>query len=162
MILNNLFSVLVVFLLLGCSQSIKHVGDKIEITPEYIVNDNWTKVSTSIKISKMRLKTDSVLNIYNLNQADALSKLEEDSSFVYYANVAIDIMSDNGKKVFFNQDNGFYWSGEESNVTTRVVGKLEMRCWYKFSYLVTFPYQIYIYVDSTNAIHRFDVNLSNY
>ena len=136
---------------------------RIEITPDYIINENWNEQAKAIKISRMKLKKDSILNLHNLNQINIVGKLEEDSSFIWYANV--EMKPDNSfkeKKIYFNKDNGFDWGSEDPGIKTRTIGNLEKGNWYKFSRLVTFPYDVYVFVDSQNNIHQQDVNLANY
>ena len=144
-------------LLISCTDK------KIEITSEYIINENWDEQANAIKINKMRLKRDSVIDLAHLNQVDIVNRLREDSSFLYYANVKIK-QGDTykNKKIYFNQDNGFTWLDDVSGIRTRNLGNLQKGNWYKFSHLVTYPYYIYVYIDSINNVHRFDVNLANY
>jgi hypothetical protein len=168
--MNNLKGfviITVVIISYSCNNNIDEKNSKddkkIEITSEYIINDNWNKIAKAIKVNKMKVKKDSVLIVdNNISQADLLNKLETDSSFIYYANVLTNKQSFKDVKIYFNRDNGFYWSGENSNDTTRIIGSLEKGNWYKFSHLVTYPYYVYVYLDSSNKVHRFDVNLANY
>jgi hypothetical protein len=110
----------------------------------------------------MKPKKDSALNLSSLSQADILTKLEDDSSFIYYANVLTNERSFKGVKIYFNKDNGFYWSGENAGDTAKRIGNLQKDTWYKFSYLKTYPYYVYVYIDSSNYAHRYNVNLANY
>lgn len=143
-------------LVFSCNQK------RIEITNEYIINDNWNSIAKSIKLEKMRLKKDSSLNLLTITQAEILDKLEVDSSFVYYANVFTEQSSFKGVKIYFNRDNEFNWSSENSEDTTKIIGNLEKENWYKFSYLVTYPLHIYVYIDGKDKAHQFSVNLANY
>jgi len=141
---------------------------KIEITVEYIINENWDKQANAIEISRQTVKKDSTINPFShLSQGEILKKLEVDSSFVYRTNAKInDRDTYRNWKIYFNRDNGFYWQkgffGKEVEDTVKVIGNLKKNSWYKFSYLVTNPYYVYVYVDSSNMVHRFDVNLANY
>ena len=155
--MKTLVYIFVVCLITGC-------GNKtIEITSDYIINENWDKQANAIKIQRMRLKKDSVIDLNNVNQVDIVNRLEEDSTFIYYANAKITPSSTyRDKKFYFNKDNGFYWWTERGNSKIRILGNLQKGNWYKFSHLVTYLYYIYVYVDSSNKIHRQDVNLSNY
>jgi hypothetical protein len=136
---------------------------RIEITSQYIINANWNEQANAIKLNQMKLKKDSVIDLSHLNQVDIVNRLEEDSSFRFYANVKIKQgESYRNKKIFFNKYNGFTWLNDVSGVDTPTLGDLQKGKWYKFSNLVTYPYFIYIYVDSLNNVHRFDVNLANY
>lgn len=156
------FAILFALIFASCSEK------KIEITPEYIINENWSKKNdegggNSIKINKMMVKRDSIINPFlDHNNADILNKLEEDSLFRWFANVKIEGKSYKGKKIYFNQDNGFTWLDDVERKRSRIFGNLERGNWYKFSQLISYPYYIYIYVDSLNKVHRFDVNLANY
>lgn len=152
------FCFFLVLMLVGCSD------EKIDITYDYIINPNWDEQANSIKINKMKVKNDSTINPFSdLTQEEILNKLEEDSLFRWFANAKLK-QGDTyeNKKVYFNRDNGFTWLDDISGTRTRVFGNLEKANWYKFSHLVTYPYYIYIYVDSINNLHRFDVNLGNY
>lgn len=144
-------------LLPGCKNKM------ILITHEYIVNENWTESVNAIEISKMRLKKDSAINIGNLNQVDVVKSLEVDSSFIYSANVNINLDEEViGRKVYFGKDNGFFWWTHGGNMKTAILGNLEKNQWYKFSHLLTHPYDVYIFVDSSYVVHRQDVIRSNY
>lgn len=159
---KNIFVALFAITLAGCSKK------KIEITSEYIINEYWDRHSNAIEISRQKLKKDSVINPFlELSQVDILRKLEVDSSFVYRANAKINHEGNyKARKVYFNRDNGFYWQkgffGKEVEDTVKVIGNLKKGSWYKFAYLVTYPYYVYVYVDSLNKMHQFDVNLANY
>lgn len=150
----------------GCSHK------KIEITSDYIINENWNRqnekaLANSITINKMKVKLDSIINpITELDQSE-LNKLEDDSSFIHYANIKIkEDDSYPNKKIYFNRDNGFSWLTESSNNTSirsNTIGTLQKNNWYKFANLGTLSIRhIYVYVDSTNRIHRFDLYHSNY
>jgi hypothetical protein len=159
-------SILWICILGGCSD------EKIEITNEYIINENWSKKNeeawaNSITINKMKVRKDSTINAFSdLSQAEILDKLEEDSSFMYYANVKIQQgESYKNKKIFFNRYNGFYWGSKRFNNddTTKTIGNLRQDSWYKFSDLGLISHSyIYVYIDSANKSHRFVVNLANY
>ena len=140
---------------------------KIEITTEYIINENWGKqMSRPIMVEKMRVKRDSIINPFlDLSQGEILSKLEEDSSFRWFANVNIGKNTEEiyrTKKIYFAKDNGFTWRDDVASRYTTIFGNLEIKTWYKFSGLVGYPYFVYVYVDSTNQVHRFDANMANY
>src|SRR5688572_1370091 len=76
-------------LLTACSSK------KIEITNEYIINENWSRQNeqagaNSIAINKMKVKPDSSFNpLSDLSQYEVLNKLDDDSSFTYYTNVRL-------------------------------------------------------------------------
>jgi hypothetical protein len=148
-------------ILVGCYDK------RVEITPEYIINENWNKRgeeigANSIEIKRMSLKKDSTLSPFaSLTQLDILNKLEVDSSFIYTANVKIkQHESYKNKKIFFNRDNGFYWWTNKGESKIRVLGKLEKNTWYEITRLNYYFYVVY--VDSTDKLHRFVVNLANY
>lgn len=148
------------FLVVGCLGSL---NEEIVVTPEYIINKNWDEQANAIQVQKMRLKKDSLLDVNRLSQSDVLSKLEEDSSFLYVANVTkIKEGSSKNSPVYFDKDNGFYWWSDKGESKKKTIGNLAKGNWYKFSNLVTYPYYVYVYVDSTNKVHRQDVNLANY
>lgn len=161
----NLLIIFFILMLAACSNK------KIEITSKYIINENWSKQNeaawaNSITINKMKIKKDSVINPFlDLSQQEILGKLEEDTSFMHFANVKIKQGEGyENKKIYFNRDNGFYWGSKSrfNNDSTKTIGNLQQSTWYKFSHLVTYPHYVYIYVDSINNIHRFDINLANY
>ena len=146
---------------------------KIEITPAYIINENWSKKNekasaNSITINKMKIKKDSAINPFlELSQSEILTKLEEDSSFMHYANVKIEQgESYKNRKIYFSRYNGFNWGSKSrlnSNDTVKTIGDLQQRTWYKFSDLGLISHShIYVYIDSVNKPHRFVVNLANY
>ncbi len=111
----------------------------------------------------MKIRKDSTINPFSeLAQEEILNKLEEDSLFRWFANAKIKQEdSYKTKKIYFNRDNGFAWFDDIRGTHTRIFGKLEKENWYKFSHLL--PIRIMsIYVDSTNNVHRFDVNLASY
>ena len=148
-------------ILVSCSDK------KIEITSEYIVNENWNKRSeeigaNSIEIKRMTVKKDSSINPFSdLNQEELLNKLEIDSSFIYSANVKIK-PSENYKshRIFFNRDNDFYWWTNHGESKTKILGKLKVNTWYEISRLDY--YYFVVYVDSADRVHRFVVNMANY
>lgn len=154
-------STLLVGLLTGCSHK------KIEITREYIINEHWNKRNdvaggNSMKIEKMKVKKDSIFYPNQKLDEAIIEKLEVDSTFRWFTNVKIQQESYENRRVYFNKDNGFTWLDDVSNKRTRVFGNLEKGNWYKFSDLVSYPYYVYVYIDSLNHAHQFDKNLANY
>jgi hypothetical protein len=146
---------------------------KVEITKEYIINENWSRKNekawaNSITITQMKVNPDSTINPFtDLHQPGILNKLEEDTSFTRYANIRLkEGESYSNKKIFFNRDNGFYWgtrSRFDNSEEVKTIGNLQNGNWYRFSDLGTLGIQsIYIYIDSTGSAHRFDVWHSNY
>lgn len=136
---------------------------KIEITAEYIVNENWNELANSIKIDKMILKKDSVIDLFKLNQLEVINKLQEDSSFSYVANVKFKTNEEKkSKMIYFNHENDFFWLKRDLETKIKVLGSLEKRTWFKFSRLLTHNYDIYIYIDSLNNVFRQDVVFSNF
>jgi hypothetical protein len=150
----------VVFSFTACFGSL---NKRIEITSEYIINENWDEQANAIQIKKMRVKDGRTLDLNLLSQENVLERLEEDSSFTYVANVRIGKgESYKDQRVYFNKDNGFYWWTDNGEAKTKTIGNLQKGCWYKFSHLVTYPYYVYVFADSANKIFRQDVNLANY
>jgi hypothetical protein len=148
-------------------------GKKVEITNQYIINENWSRQNerawaNSITINRMKVRQDSAINPFSdLSQSEILSKLEEDTAFMYFTNIRLKTgESYDNKKIFFDQDNGFYWGSKSrfnSSDTVKKIGNLQKNNWYKFSDLGTIEVQyIFVYVDSTNNVHRFDVWHANY
>jgi hypothetical protein len=152
------------FMLTGCWNA------QVEITNEYIINGNWTKKNeqawaNSITIDKMKVKKDSTIDPFSdLSQVQIISKLEEDSSFMHYANIKIKPEERyKNKKIYFNKYNGFSWGSESrhSGFKTNTIGVLQAGNWYRFSDL-GWAGEIYIYIDSANKTHRFNVNTGAY
>ena len=162
------FYFIMVSMLVGCTDK------KIEITSEYIINENWTKKKekdwgNKIEIYKLKVKKDSIINPFlELSQVAVLPKLEVDSTFYRHAVIRIDAGKDyRTQPIYFNKPNNFYWNTQEwpNNVdSVETIGNLKKDNWYRFSELglLAHPYFIYVYVDSTNRVHRFDINLANY
>lgn len=139
------------------------LNKKIEITSDYITNANWNEQANAIKINKLRLKKDSTINpVSDLNQVELLEKLEDDTSFLFVANVKYNGEKYSTRKVYFNKNNGFFWWSDKGEAKTEAIGNLQKDNWYKFSDLVTYPYYVYVYVDTLGKAHCFDVNLANY
>lgn len=138
--------------------------ERIEITSEYIINENWNEHANAIEISRLKEKKDSTINPFaDLSQVEILDKLEDDSSFIFFTNVKYNGEKYSTRKVYFNKDNGFPWLADKyGNVKVKTIGNLQSNNWYKFSHLVTHPYFVYVYIDSVSKIHWFDVNLANY
>jgi hypothetical protein len=154
---NFIFLLIAVLTVAGCS------NEKIEIKADYITNANWNEQANAIKINKLRLKTDSTINPYSdLNQIELLEKLEDDTSFLFVGNVKYNGEKYTTRKVYFNKKNEFFWWSDRGETKTETIGNLQKDNWYKFSNLVTYPYFVYVFIDSTNTVHRFDVNLANY
>jgi hypothetical protein len=147
------------------------------ITKDYISNKHWgDERNNAILIEKMKLKKDSLLNIFDPNFKKEIpnhwnitNKLEVDSTF-RYSYAGLDSKGDRVKlkgKVFFNKDNGFYWNFGNTYYAHKktdksTIGSLENNTWYKFSDLKTTAYYVYIFVDDKGKVHRFNVNMSNY
>jgi hypothetical protein len=91
-----------------------------------------------------------------------LDKLEDDTSFLFVANVKYNGESYSTRKVYFDKDNGFNWWSNRGESKFNTIGNLQKGNWYKLSDLVTYPFYIYVYIDSADNVHRFNVNLSNY
>jgi hypothetical protein len=158
--------ILSMFLITDCTNR------KVEITNDYIINEYWTKENeqasaNSIVIDKMKPRKDSVVDPFSpLTQAEILSKLEEDSSFMRYANVKIKGQGYRDRKIYFDRDNGFCWGSQSfynSNDCAKMIGILKPRRWYRFSDLglIIYPF-IYVYIDSENKAHRFNITAANY
>ena len=162
--MKTLIYLILLLLIMSCS-----LDPKIEITKDYISNKDWDEYNNSIHVEKMKVNKDSILNIFDANFKEDIpnhwnitNKLEVDSTF-YFGYSGLNIKEDKVKlqdKVFFNKDNGFTWYSADGN--TNIVGSLENNTWYKFSDLKTIPYYIYIFVDNTGKVHRFNVDMSNY
>jgi len=97
------WAILWVCIIPGCANK------KIEITHEYIINENWSKKNdvaggNAIKIDKMKVKKDSIINLFtDLYDEEILNKLEEDSLFRWFANINIEGQSYKNRKIYFNK-----------------------------------------------------------
>ena len=160
--------------LTGCSP---FKGDKIVITKEYIINDNWVNSHNGITVERMKIKPDSSLNILapnfdsgGTNNWNVINKLELDSSFVYSYNVgstydsSLSLSKSPDKKLYFNKPNKSLWvKGLFSGDTIKTLGSLQNDTWYRFSKLTPITkFYVFIYVDDSGKVHRFDQDLSNY
>jgi hypothetical protein len=140
-----------------CTQS------NVQITTEFILNNHWSKgkngkEANSIEIIKMRVKKDSALDAFaKPDQTELLKKLEYDSNFHYYARVfSKPGESYETKKIYFNRDNGFYWTTSDYSQKVKTIGDLQTNSWYEISGL-TYYYYI-VYVDSVNKVHPYTIN----
>lgn len=150
-------TILCMFLVTGCAKK------KIEITTEYIVNPNWNEYEHEFIITRVKLMEDSIISdLSNLSQHEILSKFEEDSSFEFTGYVKPNGESYAERKVYFNRDNGFLWRTSIDGPEHAVIGNLQKGEWYKLSGLLNYAYFIYVFIDSTNKLHRFGVNEANY
>lgn len=139
------------------------LNKEIEITNQYIKNANWDRVANAIKINKLQVKNGFIFDLTNeIAQADLLENLQDDTTFFFVGNVKDNGIKYADRKVFFDKDNSFYWWTSGGEKKTEIIGNLEKETWYKFSDLVTYPLFIYVYVDSLNEAHLFEVNLANY
>lgn len=160
-----------VLLFHSCSQE-----PKIVITKDYISNKYWDEYNNAILVEKMKIKKGSVLDVFSpdfdkeiRSNWDLNDKLEVDRTFMYsYTGLGgkSDLKKLDGK-IYFNKTNGFYWNFGNTHfghkkTNKNIIGSLENDTWYKFSDLRTIAYYVYVYVDSTGKVHRFNVNMSNY
>lgn len=144
------------------------LNKKIEITPEYIINPNWSKQSekagaNTIEIKRMKVKADSTIKpLAELSQDEILNKLEPDSSFAFFANVKIKPEeSYNSKKIYFTRENDFYWLKDKyGTVKTKIIGRLSANTWYTISKIEYFSYVLFI--DSSDKVHCYIINQANY
>ncbi len=158
--MRNLIILICVLFFTGCLSS----GQQIEITPEYIINGNWDEHANALEVSRLKVKKDSAINPFSsLSQVEILDKLDVDSSFIFFTNIKYNGEKYSTRKVYFNKDNGFPWLADKyGNTKVKTIGNLQSDNWYKFSHLLTHPYFVYVYIDSVNKVHWFDVNLANY
>ncbi|WP_417859526.1 hypothetical protein [Xanthomarina gelatinilytica] len=137
--------------------------NRIEITNEFIINDNWDEYNHAIRINKMtvldnRLDVFSKGFIKNSHYWDFENSLENDKTFncSYWGKEPF--IKD---KVYFDKNNG--WSWNVNGIEKPTIGKLENGTWYKFSnLLMNTKYYKYVYVDSIGKTHVFSVNKANY
>lgn len=121
----------------------------------------------------MRVKQDSLLDIFqpgfnpNIpNHWNVTEKLETDSSFVY-SYTAENVHSLIGDTIYFGKPNEGNWYNRNLRITglgkkVETVGNLKNSTWYKFSNLWDRRFYVYVYVDSTGKVYRFDQDLSDY
>ena len=159
-------AIIVWCLLTGC-----HRSGKTEITNTYMTTDYWDRRgaetgSNSFEIIRMKVKKDSILDPFAaISQGEILDKTEEDPSFLFYSNIRLpEGESYKGRKIYFDKFNGFYWNAghylNEQKVKT--FGNLQKGTWYRLSGLSPFRVGIYVYVDSADKVHRFNITPSNY
>lgn len=150
----------------SCSQE-----PKIVITKDYISNKYWDEYNRILLIEKMKVKKDSVLDIFAPgfekdvpNHWNITNKLEVDSTFTYRNSLSNEKKSNSSNTIYFNRRNTNNWNFGHFSIEEQVpiIGPLENSTWYKFSNLKTIPYYIYVYVDDTGTVHRFNVDMSNY
>lgn len=155
----SLIVIIIIITLLGCFEK-----KQIVITKDYIINPNWNDKVNLLEINKLNVNENFIINLDSLTQVDLLGNFSEDSLWGYSANVIIkSTESYKTKKIYFNEFNGFYWiprRSDENNIEK--IGSLQNNQWYKFSYLLPYPYHIYVYIDSTDKIHRYGVDMSNW
>ena len=156
----RLFIVLGVFWFTSCNEG------RIEITSEYIIDENWGEgISNPIMIEKMKVIKDSTINPYlDLGQGEILTKLTEDPLFRWFGNVNMGKTKEQiskAKKVYFSKDNGFTWRDDVTGRETEIFGNLERNTWYQFKGLADIRYFV-VYVDSINGMHRFTVSTVNW
>lgn len=145
------------FLLLGC------LRQDVELTTQYVVNENWDKEFNSITIARLKLKKDSSMrSLPAVTVTELLNKLIIDSSFYYVANVKYNGQDYSKRKVYFDDDNGFFWYTIDGESRKEKIGELEKNRWYWLAGVYINKTSIYIYVDSANQVHRFEVNQQNY
>ena len=155
----KIYSIVLFILISGCSQH----NQQVVITKDYVTNPNWDENNNSIFIVRMKLKdTSDILDLGNVNQGVLLEKLIEDTSFSYSADVEYNGESYSKRKVFFNKYNGFLWRKDIYKSSKVVLGELEKNNWYKFAGLSIIKTKYYVYIDSFDNVHSFDVMISNW
>jgi hypothetical protein len=107
----------------------------------------------------MNLKDSNGLDLKNVSPPELLRKLVKDTSFVYRASVNYNGTKYSERKVYFNRDNGFLWWGDlhKSSSTKRILGKLQQDNWYLLGGLSNVKTLYYIYIDSLDSLHSFEV-----
>lgn len=163
----KLLIIIPIFLLFqSCSQ-----GQEIVITKDYIDNGYWDEYNRSLLIEKMKIKKDSILDIFDPNfkkevpnHWNITNKLVVDSTFVYRNSLLDQKKINFSRRIYFNQRNANDWNFGHYSIDKQfpTIGSLERNTWYKFSKLKTRPFYIYIYIDGAGEIHRFNVDMSNY
>lgn len=162
--MRNLIILVAFAILQSCS-----LEPKIIITKDYINNKYWNNYNNAIHVEKLKLKKDSILDIFKpnfdsggVNNWNVTNKLEIDSTF-YFGYSGLNSKNDKKKmkgKISFINDNGFNWYSSKGSVD--IIGKLQNNSWYKFSNLKSTPVYFYVYVDSEGNTHKFSEDLSNY
>ena len=153
---------LLLFALISCSSE-----PRIVITKKSISNEYWDSYNNAIHVDRMKIKKDSTIDVstsdFDTNTGWSLfNKLEMDSTF-YFGYNGLNIKKDKPLltgKVFFDRDNGFEWYTGKGNI--KIVGVLENETWYLISGLRTEPYELIIYVDENEQVHRFNKLASNF
>jgi hypothetical protein len=149
----------ILFLLIGCKEK------DIIITKDYVINPNWNEKSNLIEITKMKYKNDNDnINLKTAKITEIGNKLEEDTTFVFTANVNFNGEDYSKRKIYFNKDNGFLWWEESNNLDSskKVLGELQLNTWYILAGLSNIRTLYYIYIDSQGKVHSFERMSSNW
>ncbi len=138
---------------------------KVTITKDYVINPNWDKIDNSFDIIRMKLKENNdTINLNRVSPSELLQKLEEDTSFVYHANVLFNGTEYSERYIYFNRDNGFLWWGNlyKSNSTKKVLGELQKNTWYLLTGLSNVKTLYYLYIDTHDNLYSFKVSASHW
>ena len=156
-----------IYLLLGILLVSCH--NNIEVTKEYISNENWNsdpkKGRNELKIEKLKMINDSVyyyLDKYH-NAQIMYDYFEVDSSFCYQNHFGVK----NIKKLYFEKEISSKWidctQDTKGIISIAKIGSLENNTWYKFSNLkMNVAFYLYVHVDSLGKVNTYVVNLANY
>lgn len=148
-------------------------------SPNFEEESNWS-LNDKLKVDSTFMYsycgTGGNLTEFDVNMAkesfkENKSKLLKDGVNVDSLINSIKINTDSRKKLegklYFNKANGFNWNFGNTyfghkKTKKNVIGRLENNTWYKFSDLRPIAYYVYIYIDSTGEVHRFNVNMANF
>jgi hypothetical protein len=160
-------SAFIILAIASCSEK-----KRVSVTPEYITSSDWSKqFSSSFYMQRMFPKKDSLLDIFHPdffeggNSMLLVPKLEPDSFAYQYKSESPS--GPIGDTVYFQKKNKGMWYksrgfNDPKPIRLEVVDNLERKGWYRFSQIVSFPHELYVYCDSAGMVHSFGHDLSNF
>ena len=145
---------------LGCKEK------NVTITKDYVINPNWNESENSFAVYRMMLKDSSqFIDLKDPSESELYHGLIKDTSFAYKANIKYTGESYTKRKVYFNRDNGFAWcnlNNMHSDCEQKIMGELQRNNWYLLA-LSQFKTLRYVYIDSLDSLHTYQVNtMTNY
>lgn len=140
-------------------------GKEVTITKDYVINPNWDEIDNSFAVYRMKLKDSSkTIDLKNPTEPELYHELIEDTSFLYRANVKYNGEDYAKRKVYFNRDNGFVWRKNPHSASGfKTIGELQPETWYLLVGLSKVRTLYYVYLDSSDSLHVFNVStMTNY
>jgi len=161
--IKSFFAGILFILITSCSFNEKEVT----ITKDYVINPNWSKLSNSFTITKMRFKDSIYIGVNEMTPYDVIRTLRRDSSFMFMTNVKYSGIEYNKRKVYFNKSNGFVWRKFPSidpsfSFGVDSLGELKSETWYRLGGLSTIKTLYFIYIDANDSLHVIKVPAALY